>query len=244
MKSGRVLVTFDVDGTLVRSTGADANYFHKEAFRRAHVAVHGHRADISIDVIKHHGCTDPMVSARTLGAAGINAEEAAAKWPAVAAEMVAFVKENEHQANVGLDVLGGVGALLQQLKSRGALTGLVTGNLQPIAWAKMKALGLQEHFTTPNFGGFGSDHSDRGELVKIASLRARELFPDEEIAVHWHVGDTPADVVAAGYGGARALGVCTGVFTREELMDACAATDVVVHDLTQTDALLDLLLRS
>lgn len=27
---------------------------------------------------------------------------------------------------------------------------------------------------------------------------------------HWHVGDTPADVSAAEYGGARALGVCTG----------------------------------
>ena len=35
--------------------------------------------------------------------------------------------------------------------------GLVTGNLEPIAWGKMQALGLLEAFSEPHFGGFGSD---------------------------------------------------------------------------------------
>lgn len=43
---GRVLVTFDVDGTLVRSVGADANQLHKAAFRHAHVVVFGPVADV------------------------------------------------------------------------------------------------------------------------------------------------------------------------------------------------------
>ena len=35
------------------------------------------------------------------------------------------------------------------------VTCLVTGNLEPIGWAKMEALGIHELFTQPLFGGFG-----------------------------------------------------------------------------------------
>lgn len=35
---------------------------------------------------------------------------------------------------------------------------LVTGNLEPIGWGKMAALGVQDLFTAPCFGGFGSDY--------------------------------------------------------------------------------------
>jgi phosphoglycolate phosphatase len=238
---GRVLVTFDVDGTLVRSVGTDANQLHKAAFRHAHVAVFGPVADVSIDVIRHHGCTDPMVSARTLGAVGISAHHAAERWPEVSRKMVEYVNDHGDRAAVGLDVLPGVLSLLEQLQSRGCLVGLVTGNLEPIGWAKMRALGLHHLFTSPNFGGFGSDHSERGELVAIAGRRARELFPDIEIAAHWHVGDTPADVQAAVFGGARALGVCTGIFSRDELLQANPKATVVT-DLADIDAVLNILL--
>ena len=64
--------------------------------------------------------------------------------------------------------------------------GLVTGNLEPIAWAKMEALGIKDLFTEPRFGGFGSDYCsgntsetwrDRAELVRIAAKRAAEHRP-------------------------------------------------------------------
>ena len=67
------------------------------------------------------------------------------------------------------------------------LTCLVTGNLQPIGWAKMEALGIKHLFSEPFFGGFGSDHcnpdnsdqswKDRAELVKIAAQKAEKHFP-------------------------------------------------------------------
>ena len=67
------------------------------------------------------------------------------------------------------------------------LTCLVTGNLQPIGWAKMEALGIKHLFSEPCFGGFGSDYcnpdnsdqswKDRAELVKIAAQKAEKLFP-------------------------------------------------------------------
>lgn len=63
----------------------------------------------------------------------------------------------------------------------------MTGNLQPIGWAKMEALGIKHLFSEPYFGGFGSDYcnpdnsdqswKDRAELVKIAAQKAEKHFP-------------------------------------------------------------------
>ena len=58
--------------------------------------------------------------------------------------------------------------------------GLVTGNLEPIGWGKMRALGVLSLFSEPLWGGFGSDFCsgdtgepwrDRGELVRLAKQR-------------------------------------------------------------------------
>ena len=72
-----------------------------------------------------------------------------------------------------------------KMQARGdVLTCLVTGNLEPIGWAKMRALGLFDFFSAPCFGGFGSDTcsgntgeswKDRAELVRIAAGRAQQM---------------------------------------------------------------------
>ena len=49
----------------------------------------------------------------------------------------------------------------------------------------------------------------------------------------------PADVCAAAYGGANALGVCTGVFTDEQLR-AANGDATVLPDLSDLDAVLAL----
>ena len=79
------------------------------------------------------------------------------------------------------------------LQARGDVaTGLVTGNLEPIGWGKMEALGILSLFTKPKFGGFGSDFcsgniaeswKDRGELVRIAAKRAEESMPGRALCV-------------------------------------------------------------
>ncbi len=86
---------------------------------------------------------------------------------------------------------------VRTLQSRGDIaTCLVTGNLEPIGWGKMAALGIHHLFTTPNFGGFGSDFCsgntqemwrDRCEFVKLAEQRWRECCPAVEGAC-WLVG--------------------------------------------------------
>ena len=157
------------------------------AFTHAFDVVFGLKA-LSIDTITHHGCTDALVSARTLVAAGVSQEDADARWPDVQAAMVEYATAHASTAGDGLELLPGIVPLLTALQARGAMTGLVTGNLVEIAFLKMSALGIETLFSTPKFGGFGSDHSDRGHLVRIAGERARALSPGIRSA--WHIGDT------------------------------------------------------
>jgi phosphoglycolate phosphatase-like HAD superfamily hydrolase len=90
--------------------------------------------------------------------------------------------ENSCRAGEGLELLPGITALLRHLKGCDDVkVGLVTGNLESIAWYKMEALGLKDLFTEPCFGGFGSDFCsgdiiemwrDRAEMILIANSRA------------------------------------------------------------------------
>ena len=54
-----VLVTFDIDGTLIESEGSDANLIHKDAFAIAFESLGLQGA--SIEDCKHHGMTDPLI---------------------------------------------------------------------------------------------------------------------------------------------------------------------------------------
>ena len=96
---------------------------------------------------------------------------------------------------------------LSCVQDRGdVITCLVTGNLEPIGWAKMDALGITHLFTKPYFGGFGSDYcnpdnseqswKDRAELVKISAQKAHKIFPGTspgKIQEYWG----QEDVIAA-----------------------------------------------
>jgi phosphoglycolate phosphatase-like HAD superfamily hydrolase len=197
--------------------------------------------DVSIDAANHHGCTDAMVSERTLATVGISSADAQAAWPRIQAEMVAyFATLPAASIGAGLQLLPGVPELLAALqRDGGAVVGLVTGNLQPIAWAKMEGLGIAHLFSQPRVGGFGSDAVDRDDLVRIARARAEEFGAASGVTLtkHCHVGDTPKDVTAARAGGALALGVCTGVFSAAELA-AANPEAIILCDLADTAAVL------
>jgi phosphoglycolate phosphatase len=60
-------------------------------------------------------------------------------------------------------------------RRQNVLVGLVTGNLEPMGWIKMEAMGLLPLFSSPRFGGFGSDYCsgntaeswrDRAEFIR------------------------------------------------------------------------------
>jgi phosphoglycolate phosphatase len=164
---------------------------------------------------------------------GFKKEEIFPRLPELTASMIRFAESNKHMAGEGLQLLDGVKETLLALQERGdVVTGLVTGNLEPIAWLKMEALGIKDCFSLPHFGGFGSDFcsgdvdasfNDRAEFIRIARARAAERhgLADAAIAEQFHIGDAPTDVEAAELAGASAIGVATGVFSADLLRARC-----------------------
>lgn len=234
----------DVDGTLIRSRGTDANKLHKESFQHAFLHVFG--IDTNIDVVPHHGSTDPLILVKVLEYHGIPKKEAMEKLPELKQAMADHFVNNKDKAAIGLEVLPGVRELLQTLNEmENVYVGLCTGNLEPIAWAKMEALGIHHVFSAPGFGGFGSDFcsgnteeswKDRAQLVRIAADRARAIA-GTEMERRFHVGDAPMDVMAAVDAKAHPIGVLTGIFSQEQLSCACPAA-TIVPDLTDIDHIL------
>jgi hypothetical protein len=64
-----ILYAADVDGTLIHSIGKDANKLHKECFSAGFKEVFG--LDTHIDIIPHHGGTDPLIAIKVLEHHGI-----------------------------------------------------------------------------------------------------------------------------------------------------------------------------
>jgi phosphoglycolate phosphatase len=164
---------------------------------------------------------------------GFKKEEIFPRLPELTAAMIHYAELNSEMAGAGLELLPGVKETLTALSKRDDVVfGLVTGNLEPIAWIKMKALGIKDCFSSPNFGGFGSDHcsgdvdssfNDRAEFIRIARARAAERHGLTAAAIReqFHVGDAPTDVQAAELAGATAVGVATGIFTAPQLQELC-----------------------
>lgn len=63
----------DVDGTLLRSVGEVANKLHRRAFSRSMHKMFG--IDTTIDVVKHHGSTDPLILLAVLEHHGISKDK-------------------------------------------------------------------------------------------------------------------------------------------------------------------------
>lgn len=77
---------------------------------------------------------------------------------------------------------------------------------------------------------------DRAEFVRIAADKCQKHRAGG-LKARFHVGDAPMDVQAAVGGGAEAVGVCTGIYSRQELEEAAPGA-LVLDDLTNTPAVL------
>ena len=128
--------------------------------------------------------------------------------------------------------------VLEELRSlQGLGLGLLTGNLERGARLKLEPFRLNEYFPT---GAFGSDDEDRNNLLPIAVRRFEELFQMSiEIDNCIIVGDTPRDVECAHIYGALCIGVATGPYSYDALVEAGA--DYVIQDLSEHQTLLQLL---
>ncbi len=223
------IVLFDIDGTLIYSgkTG-------RKALGRVLKELYGWGEDLSGIAVE--GRTDPATAkAAFLKYRGEPPTEAELSQ---VFELYVQKLPPEVQKSETFRVLPGVEPLLEQLSQKtGVAVGIATGNIEAGARIKLERAGLNRYLP---FGGFGSDSPDRTALTRIAIERGRKKLSGagglNEILV---VGDTPLDVKSGREAGARTVGVATGSWTADDLSRAGA--DVVLSDLTDTEAFLSLL---
>lgn len=135
-------------------------------------------------------------------------------------------------------VLPGVRQLLDTLVScDDAYLALLTGNFQRGAQIKLEYFDLWRYFRA---GAYGDDSHDRNGLLWKAMANVEAAGgPSVRPADVVIIGDTPLDVAVAVAGGARSVGVATGNYDVETLLESGA--DAALPDLDDVDAVMEAL---
>jgi len=224
------LVLFDIDKTLLVGSR-----FHYNALKNALSEVYG--IEYPKSIINMQGMTDLKIICTTLSMENIDLKTIKNGLD----ECMELMYQNYKitlQKNE-LTVLDGVNQLLEDLKHHRIPVGLVTGNMQAIAWLKLEKVGLDQYF---QFGGFGDRVLKRSELVKNAikdSQKTLGLIDKKNIFL---IGDTPRDIIGGQKCDVNTIGVATGDFSVEELFTAGA--DYVIEDLKDTMRIMNIILNS
>jgi phosphoglycolate phosphatase len=211
-------VLFDIDGTLI-STGGSSDRAWKRAFKELH------DVDVDVPAVTGKGVPDPEVG-RLVFKSALGREPTDAEAEALMRRRLDHLSE-EVETSPGYVVKDSVVELLERLIDDGILLGLTTGNVEEAAHIKLARGDLNRFFS---FGGYGSDSPNRTELTKKALERAELVSGDTlDLARCFSCGDTPRDVEAGHGAGIRVVGVATGEYTVEELLEAGA--DAAVRSL-------------
>jgi phosphoglycolate phosphatase len=213
-------VLWDIDGTLLVTGGAGA-----VAWQRAFEEQWG--VEANIEEHTQAGMTDPEIAAiifrEVIGREGTDQERAAA-----IAGYLAHLEDAVNESS-GYRIMAGIEETLPRLAEQGVLQGIVTGNVEAAAHIKLARGNLNRFF---QFGGYGSDSSDRTEVTKKALERGAAVLgspldPSQAISV----GDTPRDISAGHTAGIRVVGVATGAYTVDQQREAGA--DWPIPDVLQ-----------
>lgn len=226
------VVLFDIDGTLLWTDGAGRRAVQQALDDVFGAPVpEGHEFD---------GKTDPQIVRELMVRAGVEESAITERLPEALRRYLVLLTDELSNADHSQHVFPGIVPLLERLEQRDdVLLGLLTGNIEQGAGAKLRAVGLNP--ARFKVGAFGSDHASRPELPGIARSRAEALLgyavAGADVVV---IGDTPADMSCGNGIGARAIGVATGRYTVTQL--SAAGEGTVFADLSDTDAVLGAIL--
>ena len=221
-----MLVLFDIDGTLLRSTGVGMG-----AMREAIESMHPGLA-FPFDGIPIAGRLDTLIWRDLLSLHAISPRD-----DDHAEFRRRYIEGMARRVAAGADIraLPGAGALAARLAAEAGVTvGLLTGNYVETGRMKIDAAGLDSNLF--RIGAFAGDGPDRRSLVPVAIRRleegeGRRVAPNDVVVI----GDTPLDIDCAAAYGCRSLAVATGHHDEDELR-ACGA-DLVAATLAETDGL-------
>jgi phosphoglycolate phosphatase-like HAD superfamily hydrolase len=223
MTPARSLVLFDIDGTLMRGAGRH----HKDALVEGIRRVTGRVT--TLDGVSTSGTLDRDLISAMLRASGESKTRIRRSLSRIVTECQACYAET-CAADLTPFVCTGVHEILGGLRARGAIAGLVTGNLSRIGWRKVELAGLRHYFS---LGAFAENGRTRKRLAQIAAWHAKRerlIASDARISL---IGDHTNDVEAAKANGFYAVAVATGLSSLEELRES--QPDILVSSLSELD---------
>jgi len=225
------LILFDIDGTLLLSGRAGFR-----AMTRAFAQTFG-VADAFAGT-SFGGRTDSFLVSYALESSGLpDTVDNHARFREAYVPLLG--EEIEHQGTGPKGLMPGARELLEALTGHDHIhVALLTGNYRAAAEVKLTHFELWEFF---EWGAFSDDAADRNALVPIARQRAETYdVPPAALERVIVIGDTPHDIACARAGGATSIAVATGGHSTAELR--LAGADIVLEDLSDTAAVLALLL--
>jgi phosphoglycolate phosphatase len=221
------LVMWDIDRTLLIGGGVAV-----DAWKTAFTAVTGIPWRT---MAVTGGRTDRDISAEVFAVHGIDDCE-----PHLDGFFAAYADEvhaNRHRFAEQGRLLPGVREVLAGLARHDhVVQTLVTGNIPPVAAAKIAAFDLTWAFDA-EVGGYGTDDNVRATLVRRSLERAEAKYGHRFDPIV--IGDTVHDVTAALANGAIVVGVATGSTGADDL--AAAGAHHVLTDMSNVDATVALI---
>lgn len=224
MADSASLLIFDIDGTLLLTGGAG-----KIAFEQIFEEIFGIK-----DVWRNaqpHGKTDQIIF-REVAEAVLNRPITASELEELSAGYLRYFDDALEKAG-NFRLMPGVTELIDLLdRDQDYLLGIGTGNYKKAADSKLEYARLKHYF---HFGGYACDSEVRSELIAAAIQKGRDLADSRKIQVSriFVIGDTPFDILAGQANQAITIGVTTGGYQAEDLMQH--HPDHILTDLSGLD---------
>jgi len=230
-----LLVLWDIDHTLIETRGVGG-----EVFRAAFAEVTGFAL---AQVPNPTGLTELEIFTRALAARGVTGRDGLFEEFAEA-QVRGYRERADDLAGRGRP-LPGAREILERvagLSQPGLVQSVLSGNTVAAGRAKLEAFGLDGYIDWDVAAG-GDDAAYRPDLVPVAWRRGQAkhgwwYMPSETVLI----GDTRADIATAHANRCRVVAVATGNTSFSDLSYEWA--DVVLHDLSDTDAVLEALLST
>jgi len=219
-------VLWDIDRTLV------AVGMGREVYAAAFTAVTGRPLEVLPDF---GGRMDRDLIHETLTVHGVPVTEDALS--AYAEAMIRGYAERAAEVRLrGRALAGAREALAAFAALDGVVQTVVTGNIRPVAVAKLTAFDLHGPIDF-DVGGYGWEDRVRATLVRSAVARSAAKYGPVPLGRVVVIGDTAHDVAAARAVGVRCIAVATGSTPAAELV--AAGADLVLADLSATSSVVN-----
>ncbi len=217
------LLLFDIDGTLTHHIGD--SQVSLDRFAYAVKKMFGIKLNMSVDeYMRYNGFIDRATIWELVKDRGITRAVYEEKFPLFSIHASEYF--NLH--NPLYEEAEGAQELLGRLEQREDISlGVITGNVEAIAWWKLKRAGLDTFF---RFGLFGEEAKNRIELAGLAFPKGKIFFKKDfaprQITI---IGDTIHDVRCAKAIGANIILILTGQRNSEIPKDE--KPDLIVRSL-------------